>query len=497
MRTCKVQGKDSYGHILVSFLKLNGVPPKPSKIYEDASTERWLDGLRMIDRVLFKMVADMLRGKMRGVIYSVFLGISISSAYGRHSGMDDTSSLAGKPAEEAGAIDANHQHRLLADWMGNKSWLSSYGLDLEMVYKGDFAWLLNKKNERKTEYLANIDIKALLDLEKTIGWSGASALFYLLWNRESHLSDRVGDLQGTSNIETNTTTSKLYVAWLQQNFYEDKISILAGLYDLNSEFYVTNSSGVFLNASFGIGNELAQTGVNGPSIFPNTALAARLLVKPVETFYMQSAVFNAQAGDPERPRGTHFPLNKDHGLLLVSEFGYSAIPEAHGPMKIGFGFWTYTRTFDHLSKSTFSESGLEEPDTATQRTNSGYYVLIDHLHTDDISSFVRYGAADSRVNQISESSTAGMLFHGLLPGRTDDSLGIGIAYVKNGRYFKELMDSNSIDVRSTEIAYELSYRFVVLPGFIIQPDYQFIQDTGTDPEIGHTSLGMIRVEVSL
>ena len=46
---------------------------------------------------------------------------------------------------------------------------------------------------------------------------------------------------------------------------------------------------------FGVGSELAATGVNGPAIFPSTALAVRLRVTTARS-YGALAVVNAHAG---------------------------------------------------------------------------------------------------------------------------------------------------------------------------------------------------------
>lgn len=64
------------------------------------------------------------------------------------------------------------------------------------------------------------------------------------------------------NIETpvNGNTTKLFQAWLQQTFLDERASVLAGLYDLNSEFYVTDSASMFTHPTFGIGAEFAGTG---------------------------------------------------------------------------------------------------------------------------------------------------------------------------------------------------------------------------------------------
>jgi len=51
-----------------------------------------------------------------------------------------------------------------------------------------------------------------------------------------HLTRRLlqGDAQGVSSISAPNSV-KLYEAWIQENFLGNHVSVLAGLYDLNSE----------------------------------------------------------------------------------------------------------------------------------------------------------------------------------------------------------------------------------------------------------------------
>ena len=67
---------------------------------------------------------------------------------------------------------------------------------------------------------------------------------------------------------------------MQHNFQWSGVSLLGGIYDLNSEFDRLQAAGLFLNSSFGVTPEIAQSGETGPSIFPRTAAGLRLSVKP-------------------------------------------------------------------------------------------------------------------------------------------------------------------------------------------------------------------------
>jgi carbohydrate-selective porin OprB len=83
---------------------------------------------------------------------------------------------------------------------------------------------------------------------------------------------------GITNLEggvraggTYTGSFNLQLTADEKNLLDNQFSVLAGLYELNSEFYRLQSAGLFLNSSFGIGPEFSQSGLEGPSIFPSTS----------------------------------------------------------------------------------------------------------------------------------------------------------------------------------------------------------------------------------
>ena len=75
---------------------------------------------------------------------------------------------------------------------------------------------------------------------------------------------------------------KLYEAWFEQTLFDDRLSFKAGLYDLNTEFDVVETAGLFINSSHGIGPDFSQSGVNGPSIFPTTSLGIRVKAQAMQ-----------------------------------------------------------------------------------------------------------------------------------------------------------------------------------------------------------------------
>lgn len=379
--------------------------------------------------------------------------------------------------------------RLTGNWHGLRAKLSDHGVDLAVIYKGEVNRVVHGGKELKTVYLDNLDLRLGLDVEKLAGLKGGSAFFYGLVNNGRDPTQFAGDAQGSSNIEAKTTGLRLFEAWYQQLLYKDQVSLLVGLHDLNSEFYVTENSGLFLNSSFGVGKELAQTGVNGPSIFASAAPSVRLRAEPSKSFYLQGAVFDAQAGNPQRANAVVVTPNAKHGRLFIAEAAYQrGLGEEDGKLagKYGVGVWNYSRTFDHQY--------LKNGDVPVQASSHGTYFLLEQAATKSFSGFLRYGLASSAVNRFGSCLSAGVVYTGLAGER--DRLGLGVTRAKNGKEYLSLQESQATATTPAETAFELTYRFEIRPGVSLQPDFQYIQNPNTDPLLGSARVAALRFELN-
>ena len=396
------------------------------------------------------------------------------------------------PSEQPKVVEK--QEVLTSNWSGLRSRLAANGIEIEAVYKGEVSSNFSGGARKGTVYLGNFDLKTSINAEALLGWKGASAFIYLIVDHGKDPSVNVGDAQGTSNIETPVNTLKLYEAWVQQSFFDEKATILFGLHDLNSEFYVTETSGLFLNSSFGIGQEFAQTGKNGPSIFPTTSLAARVRAEPTKAFYIQTGIFNGVSGDPENPRGTHIKLGGANGLLIVSEMAFLRGKEEKSEnkySKYAAGIWSYTKTFDH---QTATVSGTTTP---VQVNNDGYYFLAEQTIFDPLAVFLRYGVASSEVNRFHKNFSYGLVATGIISSRPNDRLGIAATIVTNGSEYKDLNKTQGNKIENSESTYEASYRMELTKGFVFQPDIQWVVNPDTNPDQKNVLVGAVRFEITL
>lgn len=110
---------------------------------------------------------------------------------------------------------------------------------------------------------------------------------------------------------------------------------------------------------------------------------------------------------------------------------------------------------------------------------------------------MRVGAARESVNQTGRYLGAGLVYTGLLPGRDADQLGLAVAVAFNGDTFKRARRSEGLPVDGSETAIELSYRMQLNDWLRLQPDMQYIIDTGALGELKNALVLGVRFEVAL
>lgn len=287
-------------------------------------------------------------------------------------------------------------------------------VEVMLTYTADVAATVSGGSDSKARYLDNFDLVADADLDRLIGWKGARAHVYGLGNFGRRPNDSAGTLEGVDNIEVGKQAVRLFEAWIEQDL--GGASVLAGLYDLNSEFYATDASSLLIAPPFGIGSELAGNGPNGPSIFPSTALAVRFRATfNCDRGYVEAAALNARAQTWGDPGGidTRF----DDGVLLIGEAGHQ-----FGPAKLSLGAWAYSKK----REDGIATDALGNP---LRRTAWGAYGLLearlsggeDGPHLDG---FLRGGASEGRTTDFSWAAHTGFFYGPVWAGREDSALSL-------------------------------------------------------------------------
>jgi porin len=318
----------------------------------------------------------------------------------------------------------------------------------------------------------------------------------------------VGDLQGISNLEAPSEW-RLYEAWIEQQIGSPQLTLLAGVYDLNSDFDVIPAAADLLNGSFGLGPEYGFSGDAGPSTYPNTGFAARIKVQPLPSLYGLFGVSDAVPGGTLR-------TSYDDGVLISFEAGYARVlnrgsassRSAPRPdrrtrgqgidrpphlrrrrrigrgrlieevsMKVALGGWAYTRQLQAWAPS------------GSRGRSWGLYILGEKLLHQSregegrLSGFARLGTAADGFNRLDGFLGGGVAYRGALPGRPDDVAALGIAHGRNGSPFLRAQRETGTPMERAETVMELTFRIQVGRFFVIQPDLQWVMNPGMNPDL--------------
>lgn len=333
------------------------------------------------------------------------------------------------------------------------------GLTLELSYTAE---LLAGEGKRGIDYVDNLDLAASLQ-------RGDTRLFaYALYNNGRDFSGpRYPRGWIASNIETGTRALRLYEAWAEQTMAGGKLSLRAGLYDLNSEFDALDAAALFVNPAHGIGTDFSQSGANGPSIFPVTALALRIQYQASEGTALRLVVLDGVPGDPARPERTAIRLSAADGALVVGE-----LDQAVGDWRLLAGYWRYTARFEDLLDSARSGASV------TRRGAQGAYLrgegpVAGSKQGRGLDAFFRLGWADGRFHEVGRFASVGLRWREPIKGRSGDQAGIALAWSSSSRRARQALELRGEPIAGSDWALEGSYALRLADWLTVQPSLQY------------------------
>ncbi|MCW1404013.1 carbohydrate porin [Novosphingobium sp. MW5] len=284
----------------------------------------------------------------------------------------------------------------------------------------------------------------------------------MLLHGNSFSENFVRDGQVVSNVDAGSTVRPIEI-WAKANIGEKAYAKL-GVIDLNSEFDVQDVGGHFINSSHGIGPDFSQSGLNGPSIFPNTSFG---LVGGFSDggLAVRLGAFDALPGTPDHPGRLVVRLPGDYGALLVGEVELQPAEDA----KFVLGAWHYTKPFEMLTAS---------PQTAN---SSGIYALLQgrlaESGSGNLDGWIRTGAASSAVNPIAHYVGGGLTF-----GSDDQRGGMAIAHARLGEPGRRSLALDGVRAAKAETIIEATYSHRVAEGVQVQPNVQYVINPGWDQD---------------
>jgi porin len=387
---------------------------------------------------------------------------------------------------------------------GYRAYLQTRGITYSFTYIGETFGVVSGGQRRGGIYEGRLDAQFDADLDKLLGWSGAT-LHTNFYQIHGHGLSRyyLGNLFVTSGIEALSST-RLYELWLEQKLFDDKVAVRVGQLAADTEFLTSLYGGLFINSTFGWPAITAADLPNGGPAYPFATPAVRVKWQPNDQLTFMGAIFN---GDPAGGGPGDPQINNGHGLefrtrdpaFLIGEaaYTYNQGKDDKGlPGTIKLGGWHHLARFDDQRFAAVTADApsplLADPSSSgvarRLRGNDGIYAVIDQLlyrepGTSDqgLGMFARVSASPSDRNLVSFYADGGLTYKGLFPGRRDDTAGISVAYAEISSAARGFDRDTAFfnggpynAIRSSEMVIEATYQAQVVPGVTIQPDLQYI-----------------------
>ncbi len=424
-------------------------------------------------------------------------------------------SLAAAPAVVlADAVPDFAAVTLSGDWGGARTAAWENGVHLEAAFRVDV--LQGRKGDSSaTNSVRHSDFKLRADLERLYGWKDAIAYFNVIDDRGNGFNNFAGSLMGVSNIEVPVPTTRIFNAWVQKGFFDDRFSLLAGIYPIDSEFFTMESAATLLHPAYGTSADLALT--NAPSIFNNAAFGLRgKWYSDDRTVYAMGALMDGVPNDPKHPKRTTVKLSGTDGAFAIAELGWMPQESRHafdfhptdpadirhapeieahekyeGYAKLAAGVWGYSRKRDDLV-------AVDAAGDPLRRRSHGAYVLGERTlfglpgePLRNLSAFARYTIADPDTIAIDRSWNLGFKWRGPLAHRPQDSISVGWTRGELADKYRRTLSNPA----SAEQAFEATWRIEMSPWFAIQPDYQYIRNPGGESNAKPVRLIGARVDL--
>jgi porin len=435
-----------------------------------------------------------MRWRLMAAIATTAIGIGFSGA----AAAADFPAKAKKAAPSIWERDT-----LTGDWGGARTSLKNQGIDITLNYIGEIFGVMSGGLERRASYEGQLEFSVDTDLDKLIGWTGASTHVTIFQIHDSghNVLENVGSIADPSNIDALPTT-RLYTAWFEQKF-SDLLSVRVGQLAGDGDFATGPTGGGLINGTFGWASLMAANITNGGPAYPLATPGVRIKVNATDNLTVLGAVF---AGNPagndcfDDPQacdryGTRFSLAG--GALWMGEVQYKVNQGKNaaglpGIYKLGAWYATADYPDQHFGiDSTGAQVSLGVDPTADpvqHRGDWGIYGVADQMvwrgHDSSMNLFVRGGLTPSDRNLISYYVDGGAGITGLLPGRANDVLTFGVAYAKISKdAIAADQDALGVNgppsfIRDEEVVFELSYAAQVAPWWVVQPDLQYIVHPG-------------------
>jgi len=367
-----------------------------------------------------------------------------------------------------GSPDAEARDDELSGWADR---LDAAGVSVGASYTAEYTAVVSGGLDRGGSFRNQFTADAGFDLGRMVGLEGGSAYVqFLSVNPERGGTLDAGDLQVSSNIESDRHLDTVFELWYEQTFFEGSLRLKAGKFDANSEFAFVDVAGGFANSSAGFSPTISVF----PS-YPDPATAVMVSVTlPTDSgvgVALAYGLFDGALGVDGVRTGSRGPSSFFRDGLSDDWFHIAQGGVAWDDGRLSFGGWWHTGVFDRFDGGT--ESGTGGAFATWEQTLWDFGGAAEQGR--GLTAFAQYGWADGAVGETEHHLGCGLVIGGPFVSRPSDSAGVyaTLAALADGAGFQR-----------DELAVDIYYRAQVRDWVFVQPELQVVFNPGGSASVG-------------
>lgn len=364
------------------------------------------------------------------------------------------------------------------DWNLNRPLLEKKGVSFTTTYTSQVWGNVTGGNRTGATYTGLLQFGSEIDFEKLVGWHGLTFNTTWVWICSGNATtDLTGALFPASGIEGPNGLRALDL-WLQQIFFDDVLTLRAGMFNADRDFTISGVGALFQNSAFGW-PILYNGSLGGPPAYPFAAPGLFTAIEPGGGWKFQAAAMQGTVWPPnDNTAGFYWRFDRMNGILFLGESHY-AWDKSPLPGIAKLGVMLETGHPDYVESDGEAWGG------------SFFYGIIDQWlwretgTTDEnlqgIAGFTRAGFTGTPDrNPLGALFNAGLTWTGLLPGRDQDAAGLAFVWARLTPGQTSGLEGAG---RGNEFVIETTYQAQITPFISVQPDLQLLVQPGGNPAI--------------
>jgi len=185
------------------------------------------------------------------------------------------------------------------------------------------------------------------------------------------------------------------------------------------------------------------------------------------------------------PNSLQWSINRKDGCLLINELQYNNTKEGLTLGTYKLGFWNHTQNITIKNENQYNSQGI-------------YFIGDQNIYRETDSNqglmgFIQWGISLNKLNPLKSYRGFGLVYQGIFSEMDDDIFGFALA---NAIFSNSHKSKFTHGVLKNETTLELSYEFVFNNKFSLKPNFQYIINPGSTPNINNALIGLLRLYYS-